>query len=91
MAGNCQTCRRWDHIEEMGEYGDCWNDVKVPDVAAWRHKNSGCKYWEATQCKPSPDTLFGFPVVYAERSSDAPPAEDIICGSWNDVHVGLTS
>ena len=27
-----------------------------------------CLRWEATQCKPSPDMVLGFPVVYAERS-----------------------
>lgn len=36
-----------------------------------------------------PDHSNGLSCRLVERSPDSPPAEPIICGSWNDVHVGL--
>lgn len=80
LKETCENCSHWDHIEEMGQFGDCWHNVKDPTICPFMHKDDTCILWAS---RLPQHTLLRMPVTYVEYSPDPYADEQIVCADFS--------
>ena len=79
LKHTCTNCLHWDHIDEMGQFGECWHNVSDPSVCPLTHKGDTCVLWASKL----PQHRSPRAQTYREDAMISGDDEQIICDDFD--------